>query len=186
MVRLKIAYWEFDFEAVCPTLDHDLLSQAHISLTLANTHWLSCQPVTWATQSSPNQSKTEVNTHTEVTPCVSEKGVGGRKSVLWTPRRQTAVEWQICYRSRQTPTGLKLYADTLLWSDLLPAPKYSRETNSDSCMRACSQAPLHFTDCQWQCHVAPGCLQPSNHSMLFRNNRKNQTGGIYPFSAPKQ
>ena len=31
MVRLKIAYWEFDFEAVCPTLDHDLLSQAHIS-----------------------------------------------------------------------------------------------------------------------------------------------------------
>ena len=30
MVRLKIAYWEFDFEAVCPTLDHDLLSQAHI------------------------------------------------------------------------------------------------------------------------------------------------------------
>ena len=30
MLRLKIAYWEFDFEAVCPTLDHDLLSQAHI------------------------------------------------------------------------------------------------------------------------------------------------------------
>ncbi len=30
MVRLKIAYWEFDFEAVCPTLDHDLLSQAHM------------------------------------------------------------------------------------------------------------------------------------------------------------
>ena len=30
MVRLKIAYWEFDFKAVCPTLDHDLLSQAHI------------------------------------------------------------------------------------------------------------------------------------------------------------
>ena len=30
MVRLKIAYWEFDFEAVCPTLDHNLLSQAHI------------------------------------------------------------------------------------------------------------------------------------------------------------
>ena len=30
MVRLKIAYWEFDFEVVCPTLDHDLLSQAHI------------------------------------------------------------------------------------------------------------------------------------------------------------
>ena len=30
MVRLKIAYWESDFEAVCPTLDHDLLSQAHI------------------------------------------------------------------------------------------------------------------------------------------------------------
>ena len=30
MVRLKIAYWEFDFEAVCPTLDHDLLSQADI------------------------------------------------------------------------------------------------------------------------------------------------------------
>ena len=37
MVRLKIAYWEFDFEAVCPTLDHDLLSQAHIynSVTLS-------------------------------------------------------------------------------------------------------------------------------------------------------
>ena len=33
MVRLKIAYWEFDFEAVCPTLDHDLLSQAHIQAT---------------------------------------------------------------------------------------------------------------------------------------------------------
>ena len=32
MVRLKIAYWEFDFEAVCPILDHDLLSQAHILL----------------------------------------------------------------------------------------------------------------------------------------------------------
>ena len=31
MVRLKIAYWEFDFKAVCPTLDHDLLSQAHMS-----------------------------------------------------------------------------------------------------------------------------------------------------------
>ena len=30
MVRLKLAYWEFDFEAVCPTLDHDLLSQAHM------------------------------------------------------------------------------------------------------------------------------------------------------------
>ena len=28
MVRLKIAYWEF--EAVCPTLDHDLLSQVLI------------------------------------------------------------------------------------------------------------------------------------------------------------
>ena len=28
MVRLKIAYWEFDFEAMCPTLDQDLLSQA--------------------------------------------------------------------------------------------------------------------------------------------------------------
>ena len=33
MVRLKIAYWEFDFEAVYPTLDHDLLSQAQISNT---------------------------------------------------------------------------------------------------------------------------------------------------------
>ena len=32
MVRLKIAYWEFDFEAVCPTLDHDLLSQAHMQV----------------------------------------------------------------------------------------------------------------------------------------------------------
>ena len=32
MVRLKTAYWEFDFEAVCPTLDHDLLSQAHVIL----------------------------------------------------------------------------------------------------------------------------------------------------------
>ena len=30
MVRLKTAYWESDFEAVCPTLDHDLLTQAHI------------------------------------------------------------------------------------------------------------------------------------------------------------
>ena len=30
MVRLKIAYWEFDFEAVCPTLDHNLLSQEYI------------------------------------------------------------------------------------------------------------------------------------------------------------
>ena len=30
MVRLKTAYEEFDFEAVCPTLDHDLLSQAHM------------------------------------------------------------------------------------------------------------------------------------------------------------
>ena len=29
-VRQKIAYWEFDFKAVCPTLDHYLLSQAHI------------------------------------------------------------------------------------------------------------------------------------------------------------
>ena len=33
MVRLKIAYWEFDFEAVCPTLDHNLLSKAHIQST---------------------------------------------------------------------------------------------------------------------------------------------------------
>ena len=32
MVRLKIAYWEFDFEAVCPTLDHDLLSQAQLTV----------------------------------------------------------------------------------------------------------------------------------------------------------
>ena len=32
MVRLKIAYWEFDFEAVCPTSDHNLLSQAHICI----------------------------------------------------------------------------------------------------------------------------------------------------------
>ena len=30
MVRLKIAYWEFDFEAMRPTLAHDILSQAHI------------------------------------------------------------------------------------------------------------------------------------------------------------
>ena len=30
MVRPKIAYWEFDFEAMCPTLGHDLLSQARI------------------------------------------------------------------------------------------------------------------------------------------------------------
>ena len=30
MVRLKITYWEFDFEAMCPTLAHDILSQAHI------------------------------------------------------------------------------------------------------------------------------------------------------------
>ena len=34
MVRLKIAYWEYDFEAVCPTLDHDLLSQAHIYIVM--------------------------------------------------------------------------------------------------------------------------------------------------------
>ena len=34
MVRLKTAYWEFDFEAVCPTLDHDLLSQAHIYICI--------------------------------------------------------------------------------------------------------------------------------------------------------
>ena len=34
MVRLKIAYWQFDFEAVCPTLGHDLLSQAHIHIML--------------------------------------------------------------------------------------------------------------------------------------------------------
>ena len=37
MVRLKIAYWEFDFEAVCPILDHDLLSQAHIYIYI-HTH----------------------------------------------------------------------------------------------------------------------------------------------------
>ena len=36
MVRLKIAYWEFDFKAVCPTLDHDLLSQAHIYIYMWN------------------------------------------------------------------------------------------------------------------------------------------------------
>ena len=36
MVRLKIAYWEFDFEAVCPTLDHDLLSQAHSHIYILN------------------------------------------------------------------------------------------------------------------------------------------------------
>ena len=36
MVRLKIAYWEFDFEAVCPTLDYDLLSQAHIYIYIPN------------------------------------------------------------------------------------------------------------------------------------------------------
>ena len=36
MVRLKIAYWEFDSEAVCPTLDHDLLSQAHIYIYIAS------------------------------------------------------------------------------------------------------------------------------------------------------
>ena len=29
-----LSYWEFDFEAVCPTLDHDLLSQAHIQIAL--------------------------------------------------------------------------------------------------------------------------------------------------------
>ena len=33
MVRPKIAYWEFDFEAMCPTLDHNLLSQVHIYTT---------------------------------------------------------------------------------------------------------------------------------------------------------
>ena len=30
MVRLKIAYWEFVSKAMLPTLDHNLLSQAHI------------------------------------------------------------------------------------------------------------------------------------------------------------
>ena len=38
MVRLKIAYWEFDFEAVCPTLDHDLLSQAQILNQFTNSY----------------------------------------------------------------------------------------------------------------------------------------------------
>ena len=42
MVRLKIAYWEFDFEAVCPTLDHDLWSQAHIHINPPN--WLAPSP----------------------------------------------------------------------------------------------------------------------------------------------
>ena len=30
MAILKIAYWEFNSEAMCPTSDHDLLRQAHI------------------------------------------------------------------------------------------------------------------------------------------------------------
>ena len=42
MVRLKTAYWEFDFEAVCPTLDHDLLSQAHIYISKWQ-NWMSKQ-----------------------------------------------------------------------------------------------------------------------------------------------
>ena len=42
MVRLKIAYLEFDFEAVCPTLDHDLLShsQAHITYIIIYFIWI--------------------------------------------------------------------------------------------------------------------------------------------------
>ena len=38
---------EFDFEAVCPTLDHDLLSQAHIHMSLwqAHIHMSLCQKV---------------------------------------------------------------------------------------------------------------------------------------------
>ena len=39
MVRLKTAYWEFDFEAVCPNLDHDLLSQAHMGYK-KNSHFM--------------------------------------------------------------------------------------------------------------------------------------------------
>ena len=38
MVRLKTAYWEFDFEAVCPTLGHNLLSLAHIVMIDSHTH----------------------------------------------------------------------------------------------------------------------------------------------------
>ena len=41
MVRLKIAYWEFDFEAVCPTLDHDLLSQA-LTILAGTTNYALC------------------------------------------------------------------------------------------------------------------------------------------------
>ena len=49
MVRLKIAYWEFDFEAVCPTSDHDLLSQAHIYYIIHTlSDWLTAmQTVVW-------------------------------------------------------------------------------------------------------------------------------------------
>ena len=47
MVTLKIAYWEFDFEAVCPTLDHDLLSQAHIYLGQLKCHMLMCLCNAW-------------------------------------------------------------------------------------------------------------------------------------------
>ena len=40
MVWLKTGYWEFDFEAMCPTLDHDLLSQAvYIYICSHLRHW---------------------------------------------------------------------------------------------------------------------------------------------------
>ena len=59
MVRLKIAYWEFDFEAVCPTLDHDLLSQAHMHVIVKDpvvkvrVQWI---VLLWKHQNNPVQS----------------------------------------------------------------------------------------------------------------------------------
>ena len=49
MVRLKTAYWEFDFEAVCPTLDHNLLSQAHIYIQHTVVH-AQTKPLSYNTQ----------------------------------------------------------------------------------------------------------------------------------------
>ena len=55
MVRLKIPYWEFDFEAVCPTFDHDLLSQAHLCIITVKTASL------FSTEGKPTQCNTISN-----------------------------------------------------------------------------------------------------------------------------
>ena len=55
MVRLKIPYWEFDFEAVCPAFDHDLLSQAHLCIITVKTASL------FSTAGKPTQSNTISN-----------------------------------------------------------------------------------------------------------------------------